>query len=81
MSYIEELQHLFIGKEFKSNLDEIIEKIPYCDSRLLISKNESVTSNFEGHGICNLYEIGYDDINGEVIYVWVDEDDIIADIK
>lgn len=81
MSYIEKLQQLFIGKEFNSNLDGIIEIIPYFDSQLIISKNESVRSNFEGHGMCNLYEINYDKIDREVVYIWVDENNIIADIK
>ena len=71
-----ELQKL-IGRGFDH--DDI-----YCcfdnGIEVILSKVEGRVSNFEGHGMCQLWNVYYNDKDSEIYDIWVDEDDIIVDI-
>lgn len=51
------------------------------DIEVIVSRVEGQTSNFEGHGICQLYNAYYNEEDSDIYDIWVDEDDIIVDVN
>lgn len=68
-----------IGKEF--NVDDIICEMIDQEEPVMVSKVEGHTSNFEGHGECQLWEVSYDMEETDTCCVWVDQDNIIVEVK
>lgn len=77
MEDLKNLQEL-IGKEFDT--DEIICSMTDLEEAVVVSKVEGHTSNFEGHGECQLYNTYYDMEDTEVYNIWVNSDNIIIHV-
>ena len=78
MNDFERLQTL-IGREF--NIDNIISEMLDQEYEIVINKVEGYTSNIEGSGKCQLYNVYYNDSEATIYDVWIDCNNIIAHIE
>lgn len=77
MQDLKNLQSL-VGQEL--DLEKAMCSLVDRDDCVVVSKVLGYTSNFEGHGECELYEVGYDET--DITYgIWVDSDNIVVEIK
>ena len=73
----EEMEKL-IGCEFDEN--EIIYCFEDTEENIIVSKVEGYTSNFDGHGVCQLWNAYEDKVGSEIFSIWVDDENIIVDL-
>ena len=77
------------GNTILKNLEELVneefnyDEVVCCfegDEQVVVSKVEGYTSNFEGFGMCQLYNVYYNTKEATVYDIWVDADDVIVAI-
>lgn len=66
-----------VGKEL--NTDDIICCFQDNEEDIVVSEVEGYTSNFEGHGTCQLYQAYENKKGSEMFNIWVDEESIIVE--
>lgn len=67
------------GKQF--DYDDIICAMTDIDEEVIVSEIEGYTSNFEGYGICQLYNAYYNMENSIIYHIWVDKNNTIIYIS
>ena len=77
-SVMNEMEKL-IGREF--NEDDIICCFQDNEEDIVVSEVEGYTSNFEGHGTCQLWQAYENKKDSEMFNVWVDDENIIVEIN
>lgn len=63
------------------NVDDIMSEMLDSEEMVIINKITGHTSHFEGHGECQLYNAYYDAFNSPIYNIWVDDNNIIVEIK
>ena len=69
---------ILVGKEF--DYYDVICAMTDIDEEVIVSKIEGYTSNFEGHGECQLYNTYYNMKHTVMYRIWVDSDNIIVTV-
>ena len=53
----------------------------YEENNTIIISNTYITSEFENYGICNLFNVYYDNLNSNIYNVWINNNNIIIDVN
>ena len=53
----------------------------YEENDIVIISNTYITSEFENYGICNLFNVYYDNLNSNIYNVWINNNNIIIDVN
>ena len=51
------------------------------ENDVVIISNTYITSEFENYGICNLFNVYYDNLNLNIYNVWINNNNIIIDVN
>ena len=51
------------------------------ENDVVIISNTYITSEFENYGICNLFNVYYDNLNSNIYNVWINNNNIIIDVN
>ena len=51
------------------------------ENDIVIISNTYITSEFENYGICNLFNVYYDNLNSNIYNVWINNNNIIIDVN
>ena len=51
------------------------------ENDVVIISNTYITSEFENYGICNLFNVYYDNLNSNIYNVWINNNNIIIEVN
>ena len=69
-----------IGKEFDESVVEAFGSFD-DDTEVIVSEAKGYTNNFEGYGVCTAWNAYINAEGSEVYIIWVNEDNIIAEVR